>query len=294
MKIAYLVLAHTNPQVLKRALTKLSTRDCAFFVHIDLKSDLEKFKEIEGENVIFSEVRFPVYWGEFSQVQAILQLLRQAIKSPQNFDRFILVSGSDYPLRSGEYIHAAMVASSGVEFMSLIKMPAPGKPLARINTMRFPSEKPVRRFVSRALAKIGLAQRDYRKYLGSLDPYSGSTWWALTREASQYIVDFVECNPGYAKFFKYTFAADEAFFHTILGNSRFKSLIRRNLVFEYWPDGGPHPEAIDERQIAGFTKKEAIMVSDAYGTGEALFARKFSDARLDLIDGMDRMIKEKG
>ena len=141
---------------------------------------------------------------------------------------------------------------------------------------------------------MGLAQRDYHKYLGSLDPYSGSTWWALTREASKYIVDFVERNPRYTKFFQDTFAADEAFFQTILGNSQFKSLIRHNLVFEYWPTGGPHPETIDERQIAGFREKGAIMVSDAYGTGEALFARKFTDARLDLVDGMDKMIEEKG
>ena len=54
--------------------------------------------------------------------------------------------------------------------MSMVKMPAPGYPLSKINTVRFTSDKPLRRFASRALAKLGLAQRDYRKHLGGLEP----------------------------------------------------------------------------------------------------------------------------
>jgi len=52
--------------------------------------------------------------------------------------------------------------------MNLVKMPAPGYPLSKINTLTYPSDMPVRRFAARALAKLGLAQRDYRKYLKGL------------------------------------------------------------------------------------------------------------------------------
>jgi len=82
MKIAYLIVVHKNPQLLKRAIATLSSEDCAFLIHIDQKTKIEEFSEISGENVFFSAQRIPVYWGEFSQIQATLMLMRQAIRMP--------------------------------------------------------------------------------------------------------------------------------------------------------------------------------------------------------------------
>ena len=180
MNVAYLVAAHNNPQVLKRAIGMLSYEDCAFFIHIDQKSNIEEFSGIRGENILFSEKRIPVYWGGFSQVQATLLLLRQALESPQNYDYFVLLSGSDYPLRSGKYINTFLQENRGVEFMNVVKLPNEerGVPLSKINRLGFEPNKPIRRFAARILAKLGLAHRNYRKDLGSLEPYAGDTWWA--------------------------------------------------------------------------------------------------------------------
>jgi hypothetical protein len=293
IKIAYLVLAHNNPLVLKRAIATLSCEDCEFFVHIDKKSSMARFSGIGGENVHFSETRLPVYWGEFSQVQAILLLLRTALGSSQNSDYCVLISGSDYPLRSARYIREFLAANHGLEFMNLVKVPAPGKPLSRINTVRFQSGKPIRRFVMRGLAKLGLGQRDYRKYLGNTEAYSGSTWWALTRDACQDILEFVEQNSHFVKYFEDVFAADEAFFHTILGNSLFKSRIRRNLVFEDWSGSVAHPAMINDEHIALFEARDEVRVKDVFGDGESLFARKFSDTNLELLQRIDEMIERK-
>ena len=194
MKIAYLVFAYKNPQLLKRVIGTLSHEDCAFFIHIDKKSDITEFLEIRGENIVFSERRISVFWAEFSGVEAILLLLRQAMESARSYDYFILLSGSDYPLRSAAYIHRFLEANRGLEFMNLVKVPAPGKPLSRINTLRFPSSQPARRFAARALAKIGLGQRDYRKYLENMEPYAGNTWWTLSRDACRYVSEFAARN----------------------------------------------------------------------------------------------------
>jgi hypothetical protein len=177
----------------------------------------------------------------------------------------------------------------------MVKMPneAAGKPISRINTLRIQSHKPVRRFAVRALAKLGLAQRDYRKYLGSLEPYAGSTWWALTRDACQYLSEFVERNRHVEEYFQSVFAPEEAFFHTILGNSAFRSRTRRNLLYEDWFARGGHPEMIDEHHIALFESQPKVLLDDVFGSGEALFARKFSDDRLDLIQRVDAMILQK-
>jgi hypothetical protein len=293
MKIAYLILAHNNPQLLKRAIGALSSEDCAFFIHVDQKSNIKDFSQLEGENVFFSRKRVPVYWGEFSLVQPVLFLLQQALGNPANCDYFVLMSGRDYPLRSSRYIHKFLEEHRGLEFISMVKMPAPGKPISRINTLRFQSNKPVRRFVVRGLARVGLAQRDYRKHLRGLEPYSGSQWWTLTRDACQYILEFAVHNQHFVRYFEDVFAPDEAFFHTILGNSMFAPRIRRNLLFDDWSTPGPHPAIINERHVAFFESQDRICVKNAYGSGEALFARKFSENSADLIRRIDEMIARK-
>lgn len=295
LKIAYLVFAYKNPQLLKRAIGRLSVQDSAFFIHIDQKSSIEEFSAIGGENIQFSEKRIPVYWAEFSGIQAILLLLRQALESPRGYDYFVLLSGSEYPLRSSKYIHTFLEENRGWEFMSMVRMPneAAGKPISRVNTLRFQSNKPVRRLAVRMLAKLGLAHRDYRKYLGSLEPYSGHTWWALTRDACQYILVFTERNQHVGKYFQNTFAPEEMFFHTILGNSAFRSRIRRNLVYEDWSTRGAHPALINEQHVVLFEAQDRVCLDDVYGAGEVLFARKFSDDSLDLLKRMDDMIQRK-
>jgi Core-2/I-Branching enzyme len=291
MKIAYLVLAHNNPQVLERAIAALRSENCDFFIHIDRKCDIQRFSSLKGTSIFFAEQRIPVYWGQFSVVQAIMLLLQQALLT-REYDYLVLLSGSDYPLRSADYIQEFLKHNGGFEFISLAKMPAPGKPLARINTIRFPSNQPVRRLIFRILAKFGLARRDYRKHLG-LEPYSGEAWWALTRSACGFILDFIRHNQYVERYFQNSAVPDESFFHTILGNSEFKSKIRRNLHYTDWRAQAAHPALIDDRHLEFFEIHDKICVSDIYGSGEVLFARKFCDQNLTLLDRIDRMIARK-
>jgi hypothetical protein len=299
-KIAYLVFAYKNPQLLKRAINTLSTEHCAFFVHIDQKTDIGQFSCIRGDNVFFTNKRVVVHWAEFSGVDAVLLLIRQALSRPERYDYLVLLSGSEYPLRSGRYIHAFLEENQGFEFISSLKMPAPGKPISRINTLHFESDKPVRRLAWRALAKVGLAERDYRRYLGDLEPYSGITWWTLSRTACEYVLRFAESNPHVEKFFRDTFAPEESFIHTILGNSPLRDRVRWNFLFEDWtPPSDPrqvvrgHPQYLTKQHVALFEAPGKVWLDDLYGRREALFARKLSDDRLDLADRLDEMILRK-
>ena len=169
MKIAYLTVVHDNPGVLKRLIAALFCKDCAFFIHIDRKADIQQFSGINGDNIFLSEERIPVYHSGFTQVEATLLLLRGALGRSQDYDYFVLLSGTHYPLRSKEYIHRFLEKNRGSEFISMARMPndAYGMPLSKLNRIYFEEDEPVRRFLSRVLAKVGLAQRDHRKYLGA-------------------------------------------------------------------------------------------------------------------------------
>ncbi|MGC9195918.1 MAG: beta-1,6-N-acetylglucosaminyltransferase [Syntrophobacteraceae bacterium] len=296
MKIAYLITAYHNQKHLKKMINRLYCCDSSFFIHVDLKSNIEQFSDIIGDNVFFTKSRLPVYWGEYSMVEAILLLMREALYYSLDYDYFVLFSGSDYPLRSTEYIHDFFVKKKGTEFISMVKMPNwdAGFPLWRMDKMCLPSTRPFSRFVVRALGKMNLANRNHARYLNGLQPWGGSTWWALTKDACRYILKFVEENGSICNYFKHISCAEEMLFQTILGNSAFSERIHRSLIFMDWSAGGAHPAMIGPRHLALFEAGDKIVMNDAFGPGEVLFARKFSDNDPEKVRKIDEMIERKG
>ncbi len=126
--------------------------------------------------------------------------------------------------------------------------------------------------------KLGLIPRtrDHTKHLPNLIPYGGSTWWALSRDAVAYILQFVQDRPRVVNFFKNTLIPDEAFFQTILGNSPFKPRITGNLTYTDWTAGGSSPSIISEKHLELFASP-SFSADDSFGPREVLFARKFPD-----------------
>jgi|SRR5208283_2948356 len=295
MKVAYLIVTHTNPGLLRKMIMTLCSEGCAFFIHVDKKARISDFSAIEGENIFFTHSRVSVYWGEFSVIRAVIVLMLAALASREQYDYFVLLSGSDYPLRSGLYVQEFLRANQGRQFMSLVKIPseAAGKPLSRLDRIWIQSDQPIRRFVFRAIAKLGLARRDHRKHLRSLEPYGGDMWWALTNDACRYILEFMERNPYVENYFLHTPAPDELFFQTILGNSPFAPHVQRNFHFADWSAGTSHPAMITAKHVEKFESQEQVLVNDVYGSGEALFARKFSDDAPELLTRIDTMIRRK-
>jgi hypothetical protein len=143
-------------------------------------------------------------------------------------------------------------------------MPSPGKPISRISTVRFESDKPVRRLAGRTLAKIGLAQRDFRRYLGGLEPYSGITWWTLSRQACEYVLQFTDENPRIERFFRDTFAPEETFIHTILGNSPLRDRIKGHLLYEDWTYKYPASLSGNDQALRGAGNRPRAAVLSSY------------------------------
>jgi hypothetical protein len=295
VKIAYLILAHNNPRHLKALVEALSCEDCSFFLHIDNKFDMAAFAQIRGPNVFFIEDRVTIWWAEYSMVEATLRLIRAALDSPLGPDYLVLLSGSDFPLRTSEYIHSFFEKHRGSEFISIVKIPSRegGIRLSHINVLRIPAARPVLRFMVRGLAKLGLARLDHRKGLRNMEPYGGSQWWALSSAACRHVVEFARDHPDVCRFFAKTSAPDETFFHTLLGNSEWRPRIRRNVMYEDWRPGSPHPTLIGEEHLAQFSGQECVMADDVFGAGELLFARKFSDASLPLSGQLIEMAARK-
>lgn len=299
MKIAYLVLAHNHPAHLQRMLYALSSPSAAFFIHIDKKVNFKNHDIASLPQVVMANNRFEIYHSHFSQVEAIHGLIDQALNYTQTyFDRFVLLSGTDYPLRSADYIETFFERNPTIEFMNLVEIPnkSEGKPLSRITTYKPTPTFPfyyLERMVRGPIRRIGLIprERNYRKYLKDMTPYGGAEWWALTRDACRYLRDFVMREQAFVGFFRHSQNPEEMFFHTILGNSPFRSNITNFLTYTDWSAGGGHPAWITMEHLTKF-HHQLFDINGNAGKGEFLFARKFSDASKPVVDALDRMINE--
>lgn len=289
MTIAYLIATHDAPNQTRRLVETLASDTAGFFIHVDAKSRFESFSSIQGSAIHFISKRVRVFWGDFSQVQATLNLMEAALAWPRHCERLVLLSGSDFPLQSNDYIERFFAANADKEFINSVPIPsaAAKKPLSRITDYRVRRGAPALiRLLQKVLLKYGLmpAKRDHRPFFGSLAPFGGSSWWALSRAACEHILAFVAANPAFVHYFYNTFCPDESFFQTILNNSDFRARLAKNLTFADWSAGGAQPAYLSEKHLGLFKTGPFVTSDTVYGTGEMLFARKFRDSDAELVE----------
>lgn len=302
MKLAYLLLCHNTPDHTGRLVEALTAEGNDIYVHLDAKSDLP-INLPAGTAVSYVDDNVPVYWGEFSQVQAILLLMKLALRSTTEYDYLVLLSGSDYPVRSQAYIKSFFQKNYGCEFINTVKMPNEqlGKPLTRLTEFRPGSDRRMLKPASELLVRLsrlaggGYPRRDYRRALSGLTPYAGSTWWALTAGACRHILTFCDAHARFVDYFKCTLCPDEMFFQTIIGNSGFAEKIRHNLTYVDWDRfGPPFPAWINPWHLEHFRANRPLHEEDAYGEGELLFVRKFRDDSVSLTAQIDEWLLNDG
>jgi hypothetical protein len=286
MKIAYLILAHNNYNHLKRLVSALNDSNVVFFIHIDntikMPNNLNEF-----DNVVF--IRGPkVWWGGWSIVDAIIRLIRAAMS--YCFDYYILLSGTDYPIRPNAFLYKKL--SGGGEFINIIKGFCDHKPEDRVKYYYFD------RFDRRDLRNIKtvffiLSERIMRLFFQKKSYpfnqiYHGSTWWALSHDCITYILDQLDNNKEYIRFFKTCSCPDESIFQTIIGNSSFFSKCTTNLTYTDW-NSVPAPALINQNHIELFKKQ--IEFNEDYGTFTPFLARKFDDNCANLIELIEKELR---
>lgn len=284
MKIAYIILAHKNPRQLARMLQALDHDGASFFVHIDRKVAIAPFAEAVREgrsDTHFVADRQDVLWGGYSMVQATIDTVSAALAAGTH-DYYILLSGSDYPIRSSADLLAELGAAR-YEYINRHRMPADhaGKPISRLQhpyrATRDP-RKPQARIIN-GLLRL-LPKQDYRKVLGELEPHGGSQWWCLSEPCIRYILQFIESRPEFVSFFRRVKIPDEIMFHTILSRSPFEDRVKPALMFTTWEQKGMSPRTLTAAQIPQLRESGKF------------FARKFDlDADPGIFDLIDTQLR---
>ncbi|WP_029276830.1 beta-1,6-N-acetylglucosaminyltransferase [Carnobacterium jeotgali] len=311
-KICYLILAYNDPENLHRLVNRLNDR-ADFYIHIDKKNDITPFATLFDSypNVTLIQNRVKIYWGGFSIVQAELNLIETALNKHDSYMRYVLLSGSDYPIKNSNDIYRFFEKNTNTEFIRGINLDKiKNKELfglhidlwqkhdypwiKKTNTTFF---KIFRAVINKVLRKFHLPKAiRHHKF----DLYHGSQWWALTDSCLRELINIYHSKERDYLIFKIGFASDEKFFHTLFFNSSFAN---KNQV------NGPD-QAIDIKDRAETTFQTSLLANihiidksmtkwfsyedfDEIMKSDKLFVRKVStDKSKKLLEAIDQHILE--
>lgn len=290
-RVAILMLAHRNDEVLRTGLERLSA-SFDIYLHFD-----RRVRDCPGRLPVRVRLirRRRVYHGSFRQILATLDLFRAA--AAVGYDRYVLVSGQDLPLKTNREIQERLAADPDCDFITFVTDSAwldkAGDRLGRFHPDRLRGAEPdsigeairllMQRFwcavANRYLDLRGTGRQPIRGLAG------GPNWMDLTHDTVSFILTEVERRPDLLRRFRWTRFGDEHFIQTLLaGQQGWRRPMRPVLRYVDWESGPEFP------RLLRFSDFEQLRSSDA------LFARKF-DASVDrrviglLMDGDGRSMR---
>ncbi len=218
---AYLILAHKNPNQLRKLIELLDDYRNDIFVHVDSKmSDFnpDKWNKIvRKSSLVFLHDRISVNWGGVSIMRAEISLLKAAT-SNSRYDYYHLLSGMDLPLKTQDEIHSFFDANTGKEFINLWEFKKSTLSRFRYFTIFPEGEANFRTRIVNHIFK-GLQMAVGFRINRNVNFYFGSQWFSITDDLARYIVsqeDWLE------RVFRHTSTCDEIFLPTLVCNSEFK------------------------------------------------------------------------
>lgn len=276
MKIAHLILIHENPLQIKRLIQRLAHPDADFYVHIDLKTDINPFLFLQSQNIKFIINRVRVHWGAYSVVQATVNGLSEILKTGNKYDYINLMSGQDYPLKSTSDIHYFLENNPNKAFMHTLSVENEWKEAIHRITKYHLSEYTF--FGKYTLEKWLNLFLPLRKMPNNLVAVGRSQWFTITSTHAEYLVNYLQKNKNVKRFFELTWGSDEFVFQTILFNSEYrKDIVNDNLRYIDWSEKKASPKTLTINDL-----------STLLNSGK-LFARKFNET-LDclIINELDK------
>ena len=268
MRLAYLIIAHQQPEQLAQMLYCIQHPDNVYLVMPDSKGLTGSEPALQAvvrrhPNVFIAPAR-DMRWASWSLMQARLDGIRELLARPEPWEVLINLSGQDFPLKSQEEIRAFFAANEGRNFLDIVE---PEKvwndPYARIQRIRL--EPP---FMKSGWNVPKLRIDRWSRHLGQARYVGGRPYMALTRSFCQHLIESSHL-PRWVKPLRHGYRPVEVLPHSFIMNSPHADTVENRLLHEEdWSAGGSHPK------VFTLADRERLERSDK------LFARKF-DSRQD-------------
>ncbi|MEH7112171.1 beta-1,6-N-acetylglucosaminyltransferase [Neobacillus niacini] len=277
LRTAFIIQIHKNPEQVNKFITQLIAEGQAdVFVHIDKKNYEKLHQDIfKSPNVRVLQYSINCEWGDISQVDTTILLLREVLASKNKYDFVCLRSGQDLLVKDG--FKDYLMNNKNKIFMNNRQMSDKDLGFMKINwpkitRKRYTTTHPIRIYRKLLLNFYSKGLNIYpniNKWPKELSFYKGSQWFTVPFEVAKYIIEFLNENVWYYRFFENSLVPDESFFHTLIMNSHFKSnVINNNLMFLKWGEtlsGRNSPQDLTSEDL------NKIVDSNQY------FARKFDE-----------------
>ena len=267
MKQAYLIIAHNKIEQLKFLLLLLDYEKHDTFILFDKKAKITEkqkndLRQIVTKSSLFFTKEIPIYWGDYSLVEAEMELFETANKQEQ-YSMYHLLSGVDLPLDTAENIYNFFDNRKEYNFLTMVsdELYIRNKVYERVafKTM-FPhlTVRTVNNNFLRSVLKI------YRKFevelqrIVKVDCFKkfnlelkyASNWCSLNKKAVDILLEEKKL---IASIFKNTKVNDELFIPTILQKDQLLNTVysieptndkptdfQGNVRYINWWDGSPY------------------------------------------------------
>lgn len=282
-RVAFLVLAHKQPEQLRRLIARLHPHPV--FVHVDARSPRSVYQPIadlvpRGQVRMLSRSR--TGWASWGLVEATFRGLREALRT--GCTHVVAMTGQCYPIWPVDSLTAYLTAGPDTSWIHQWPIPVPPRAMSD-------ADGGVGRISHWHLTVRGrhLTIPVRRTLPAGLVPHYGQMQCCLAAPLADWLVSEMDRRPELVRFFRRTQAPDELLIPTLAMSSPFAERVESaNLWYANWSAGGAHPKTLttdDFESIADHAKNGGDMCGPS---PVKLFARKFdqltSGALLDRID----------
>ena len=248
---AYLIIAHSQFEILMTQLRLLDHENNDFYIHIDKKSQNVPFDQIKNSvsasNIYFIN-RISVNWGGYSMVQCEINLLKAATKG--HYDYYHLLSGVDLPIKTTTTILQFFENTNNIEYIHFDSNIISDKILQRIQTYYYFQEKERKNVVFYILNRICTRFQRFLKInrikKSNIQFQYGAQWFSITHKFAEYVISR---ESWIKQYFKLSCCSDELFLQSLIINSPFETNLVSNaysgkytacLRYIDWNRGNPY------------------------------------------------------
>jgi glycosyltransferase involved in cell wall biosynthesis len=280
--MAHIIMAYKDPAQIERLVKRLSHPDFDFYIHLDTKFDLAPFAYLGNiERVYFIKNRVKVRWAGFSFTEGVLNSIQEIRESGREYDFINNMSGQDYPLVTTSAFYSFFEERKGKSFFAIEEFGTTWWERAKVRIHKYHMTD----FDFKGRYKVQAiinAITPQRKFPYGYTLYGGerATWWTMSVECADYLLQFMREHPDLKRFARYTWAPDEFLLPTLVMNSPLKDkVVHENYRYIDWSQGGSNPKILTVKDF------------DALTHTDKLLARKF-DYKVDtqILDMLDEAV----
>ncbi|MCA5004120.1 beta-1,6-N-acetylglucosaminyltransferase [Sphingobacterium bovistauri] len=284
-KHAFLIIAHHEFEVLQKLIEAIDDSRNDIYIHFDERVNVLPVLRVKQAKLYVLENRKSIYWGDFSQIEVELLLLRESSNN-KTYLYYHILSGVDMVLWGMSRFHDFFVRNSGKEFIGFSTYDYRNEvekkvQLYHLFPKNFRNDNFMFKIVRSTYIRLQILFRLKRNE--GVNFKKGTNWVSITDPFVTYILSETETIDS---LYRYTFCADEIYKHTLCWNSSFRENIfnvadegNGSLRMVKWKNGQIEDWSLDE-----FEK--------LINSGK-IFARKFVNSDIELVDHILNKIQQE-